>query len=48
MSSTILNQQPGNPAGTCRTPWLFFLAALLLAVPLAYFADMPERDIATR
>ena len=48
MSSTILNQQPGNPAGAFRTPWLFFLAALLLAIPLAYFADMPERDIATR
>ena len=48
MSSTILNQQPGNPAGAFRTPWLFFLAALLLAVPLAYFADMPERDIAAR
>lgn len=48
MSSTILNQQPGNPAGAFRTPWLFFLAALLLAVPLAYFADIPERDIATR
>lgn len=48
MSSTILNRQPGNPAGAFRTPWLFFLAALLLAVPLAYFADIPERDIATR
>ena len=48
MSSTILNQKPGKPAGAFRTPWLFFLAALLLAVPLAYFADMPERDIATR
>lgn len=48
MSSTLLNQPPGPPAGTCRTPWLFFLAALLLAVPLAYFADVPERDIANR
>ena len=48
MSSTILNRQPGNPAGAFRTPWLFFMAALLLAVPLAYFADIPERDIATR
>ncbi len=48
MSSTTLNQQPGNPAGASRTPWLFFLAALLLALPLAYFADVPERDIATR
>ena len=48
MSSTILTQQPGNPAGAFRTPWLFFLATLLLAVPLAYFADIPERDIATR
>jgi len=48
LSSTILNQQPGNPAGAFRTPWLFFLAALLLAVPLACFADMPERDVATR
>ena len=48
MSSTIPNQRPGNPAGAFRTPWLFFLAALLLAVPLAYFADIPERDVATR
>ena len=48
MSSTTLNQQPGIPAGAFRTPRLFFLAALLLAVPLAYFADIPERDIATR
>ena len=48
MSSTILNRQPGIPAGAFRTPWLFFLAALLLAIPLAYFADIPERDIATR
>lgn len=48
MSSTILNQQSGNSAGAFRTPWLFFLAALLLSVPLAYFADMPERDVATR
>ena len=48
MSSIILNQQPGNPAGAFRTPWLFFLATLLLALPLAYFADMPERDVATR
>lgn len=48
MSSTILKQQPGPPAGAYRMPWLFFLAALLLAVPLAYFADIPERDIATR
>ena len=48
MSSILLNQQPGNPAGAFRTPWLFFLAALLLAVPLAYFADIPERDIAIR
>jgi len=48
MSSTILNRQPGNPAGAFRTPWLFFSAALLLSLLLAYFADIPERDIATR
>ena len=48
MTNTILNQPPGKSAGAPRAPWLFFLAALLLAVPLAYFADMPERDIATR
>ncbi|MBR3506927.1 MAG: glycosyltransferase family 39 protein [Lentisphaeria bacterium] len=48
MSSTILNQPPGTPAGTSRAPWLFFSAALLLALSLAYFADIPERDIATR
>lgn len=48
MSSTILNRQPGNPAGAFRTPWLFFSAALLLSLLLAYFADVPERDVATR
>jgi hypothetical protein len=48
MSSTILNRQPGNHAGAFRTPWLFFSAALLLALLLAYFADVPERDVATR
>ncbi len=48
MSSIIPNQLPDTSAGTSHTPWLFFLAALLLAVPLAFFADMPERDIATR
>ncbi len=48
MSSTIPNQQPGNPAGAFRTPWLFFAAALLMSLLLAYFADVPERDVATR
>lgn len=48
LSSTIRNQEPGKSAGAACTPWLFFLAALLLALPLAYFADIPERDIATR
>ena len=48
LTNTILNPEPGKSAGASRTPWLFFLAALLLALPLAYFSDMPERDIATR
>ncbi len=48
LSNTISNQQTGKPAGTPHMAWLFFLVALLLAVPLAYFADIPERDLATR
>jgi len=48
LSTPILTQQHDRPDGTPYTPWLFFLAALLLALPLAYFADIPERDIALR
>jgi hypothetical protein len=48
LTSTILNQEPGKSAGALYAPWVFFLAALLLALPLAYFANIPERDIATR
>ncbi|MBP5584877.1 MAG: glycosyltransferase family 39 protein [Lentisphaeria bacterium] len=47
-TDTIPNRESGETAGASRAPWLFFLAALLLALPLAYFADVPERDIATR
>ena len=48
LTNTMLNQEPGKLTGASCTPWLFFLAALLLTLPLAYFADLPERDIATR
>ncbi len=48
LTHTTLNRPPGGFAGTAPAPWLFCLAALLLALPLAYFADVPERDIATR
>ncbi len=48
LTSAILNRESGKPAGGSRAPWMFFLAALLLALPLAYFANVPERDIATR
>ena len=35
-------------AGRLSTPWLFCLAALLIAVPFAWFSDVPERDVASR
>lgn len=35
-------------AGRLNAPWLFCLAALLIAVPFAWFSDVPERDVASR
>lgn len=46
--STSSLKQRGRSPGDLRIPCLFFLAALLLAVPLAVFSDVPERDVAVR
>ena len=32
-------------AGRLNVPWIFCLAALLIAVPFAWFSDVPEREI---
>ena len=47
-SSSFLKQHPRWSSGDLRIPCLFFLAALLLAVPLSFFSDVPERDVAVR
>lgn len=48
LSTSSLKQCSGWFPGDLRIPCLFSLAALLLAVPLAFFSDMPERDVAVR
>ena len=48
MSCPSSNQKTGLFAGRLRAPWLFCLAALLIAVPFAWFSDVPERDVACR
>lgn len=48
LSSSSLKQRSRWSSGDLRIPCLFCLAALLLAVPLAFFSDVPERDVAVR
>lgn len=47
-SSSSFKQRPRWSSGDFRILCLFILAALLLAVPLAFFSDVPERDVAVR
>lgn len=47
-SSPSSNQKNGLFAGRSSALWIFCLAALLIAVPFAWFADVPERDVACR